>query len=151
MSRTSKRSIRHTQENADSDEEAVADTNMKVKKIRKGVSHSDDKEDQEVDTQLSGKKMKRSKKSSTVKSKKSFKKQKKELTGSDEEMFAAADNDSDGTSKEESSDEKADFESGQILRVYCENFMCHRKFTVDFGRHLNYVNGRNGSGNGFSK
>lgn len=37
-------------------------------------------------------------------------------------------------------------EAGHILRVDCENFMCHRKFTAKFGRHMNFITGRNGSG-----
>jgi hypothetical protein len=37
-------------------------------------------------------------------------------------------------------------ESGHIVRIYVENFMCHRKMTVDFGRHVNFVTGENGSG-----
>jgi hypothetical protein len=37
-------------------------------------------------------------------------------------------------------------EAGQICRVYVEDFMCHRKFDVTFNRHLNFVNGQNGSG-----
>jgi hypothetical protein len=43
-------------------------------------------------------------------------------------------------------DEKLDYEAGQICKVYVENFMCHRKFTLEFNRHLNFVNGQNGSG-----
>jgi chromosome segregation ATPase len=27
-----------------------------------------------------------------------------------------------------------------------KDFMCHRKFTVDFGRHVNFITGQNGSG-----
>lgn len=38
------------------------------------------------------------------------------------------------------------YEAGQIVRVYVENFMCHRKFHFDLGRHLNFITGRNGSG-----
>lgn len=38
------------------------------------------------------------------------------------------------------------YEAGQILRVEVENFMCHRKFTLDLGRNLNFITGRNGSG-----
>jgi hypothetical protein len=37
-------------------------------------------------------------------------------------------------------------ESGHIVRIYVENFMCHRKMTVEFGRHVNFVTGENGSG-----
>ncbi len=43
-------------------------------------------------------------------------------------------------------DENLAYEAGQICRVYVENFMCHRKFTLEFNRHLNFVNGQNGSG-----
>lgn len=39
-----------------------------------------------------------------------------------------------------------DFEAGQILSVYMEDFMCHRKHTSTFGRHLTFLNGQNGSG-----
>eukprot|EP01032_Pedospumella_encystans_P018896 gene18896-21497_t len=38
------------------------------------------------------------------------------------------------------------YEAGQIMKVYVENFMCHRKFHIDLGRHLNFISGRNGSG-----
>ena len=38
------------------------------------------------------------------------------------------------------------FEAGLILLVSVENFMCHRKFSVSLGRHLNFITGRNGSG-----
>ena len=35
---------------------------------------------------------------------------------------------------------------GQVIEVYVENFMCHRKMTVKFGQHVNFVTGSNGSG-----
>jgi hypothetical protein len=34
---------------------------------------------------------------------------------------------------------------GIIVRVYVENFMCHRKFTIDFCRKVNFITGPNGS------
>lgn len=37
-------------------------------------------------------------------------------------------------------------ESGQIFRVHVEDFMNHPKFTVNFRRHVNFINGINGSG-----
>ncbi len=37
-------------------------------------------------------------------------------------------------------------EAGQIKKIYVENFMCHRKLTVPFGYHVNFVTGENGSG-----
>ena len=40
----------------------------------------------------------------------------------------------------------AHFEAGIILRVYVENFMCHRKFHVQLGRKMNFITGQNGSG-----
>jgi hypothetical protein len=53
-------------------------------------------------------------------------------------------------SEDDDEDEPVDaneiYETGQIVSVTVENFMCHRKFTMDFGRRLNYINGRNGSG-----
>lgn len=38
------------------------------------------------------------------------------------------------------------FEAGHLIQLYMENFMCHRKFTLNFGRHLNFISGKNGSG-----
>lgn len=50
---------------------------------------------------------------------------------------------------EDDIDESKIYETGQIIRISVENFMCHRKFTMDFGRHLNYINGKNGSGKNY--
>jgi hypothetical protein len=36
-------------------------------------------------------------------------------------------------------------EAGVIKKVYCENFMCHRKLKVDFNRNVNFVHGQNGT------
>ena len=55
----------------------------------------------------------------------------------------------DDQNEELNNDENIPFEAGQICQVYVENFMCHRKFTVGFTRHLNFVNGQNGSGEFF--
>jgi chromosome segregation ATPase len=37
-------------------------------------------------------------------------------------------------------------ETGQIANIYVENFMCHRKFSLNFGDNVNFVTGTNGSG-----
>lgn len=37
-------------------------------------------------------------------------------------------------------------ECGIMTRIYCENFMCHRKLTVDLCRNVNFIYGQNGSG-----
>ena len=37
-------------------------------------------------------------------------------------------------------------EAGVIKKVYVENFMCHRKLTVDLCRNVNFIHGQNGSG-----
>jgi hypothetical protein len=37
-------------------------------------------------------------------------------------------------------------EAGVIQRIYVENFMCHRKLTVDLCRNVNFISGQNGSG-----
>lgn len=37
-------------------------------------------------------------------------------------------------------------EAGIITKVYCENFMCHKKLTVDLCPNVNFINGQNGSG-----
>ena len=64
---------------------------------------------------------------------------------SDNEKAEEATNTADGTGKRGSSKSGA-FEAGQITSIYVENFMCHRKFSLNFGRHLNFITGRNGSG-----
>ena len=46
----------------------------------------------------------------------------------------------------EDKDELTEFETGQIMRVFVQDFMCHHKLTIDFGRHVNFVTGANGSG-----
>jgi type IV secretory pathway VirB10-like protein len=38
------------------------------------------------------------------------------------------------------------FEAGVILRVYMENFMCHRLLDLELGKHVNFITGDNGSG-----
>jgi chromosome segregation ATPase len=37
-------------------------------------------------------------------------------------------------------------EAGIIKSVYVENFMCHKKLTVDLCRNVNFIHGQNGSG-----
>jgi hypothetical protein len=42
-------------------------------------------------------------------------------------------------------------EAGIIMKIYVENFMCHRKMTVDLCRNVNFIYGQNGSGKVSSK
>ena len=56
------------------------------------------------------------------------------------------DNDDAADDEEENTSGKDQHEAGQILRIDLEDFMCHRKFDISFGRHLNFVTGLNGSG-----
>ena len=37
-------------------------------------------------------------------------------------------------------------EAGIIVKIYAENFMCHKKMTVDLCRNVNFIYGQNGSG-----
>lgn len=37
-------------------------------------------------------------------------------------------------------------EAGIIKSIYCENFMCHTKLTVDLNRNVTFIHGQNGSG-----
>lgn len=41
---------------------------------------------------------------------------------------------------------KTNFEAGAIKKIDMENFMCHRRFSIDLGRNLNFISGKNGSG-----
>ena len=35
-------------------------------------------------------------------------------------------------------------EAGVIQKIHVENFMCHRKLTVDLCRNVNFIHGQNG-------
>jgi hypothetical protein len=37
-------------------------------------------------------------------------------------------------------------EVGVITKIFCQDFMCHRKLTVDLNRNINFIHGQNGSG-----
>ena len=37
-------------------------------------------------------------------------------------------------------------EAGVIVKVYCENFMCHRKLSITLCSNVNFIHGQNGSG-----
>eukprot|EP00903_Cladosiphon_okamuranus_P016265 g15001.t1 len=37
-------------------------------------------------------------------------------------------------------------EAGVVLKIYVQNFMCHRKLSVQLCKQVNFINGRNGSG-----
>ena len=37
-------------------------------------------------------------------------------------------------------------ETGIIVKIEMQNFMCHRKFTINLGRKVNFITGQNGSG-----
>ena len=54
--------------------------------------------------------------------------------------------DEDIDDMEKLSGRRISYEAGQIISIHVENFMCHRKFSIKLGRHLNFITGRNGSG-----
>lgn len=33
-----------------------------------------------------------------------------------------------------------------LRKIYCENFMCHQKLSIELCPHVNFINGQNGSG-----
>jgi hypothetical protein len=47
---------------------------------------------------------------------------------------------------EDDEDDDLTRETGLISKIYVENFMSHKKFTVKFGKSVNFVTGPNGSG-----
>lgn len=81
-----------------------------------------------------------------------------EQPSDDDPSNAASDVDADPEEEEEAEDDaqspsSADrfrsdtaINAGIIKKVYVENFMCHRKFTIDFCRNVNFITGQNGSG-----
>lgn len=42
---------------------------------------------------------------------------------------------------------RSSMEAGQIVEMYLQDFMCHRKFTMNFCKNVNFISGKNGSGN----
>ncbi len=41
---------------------------------------------------------------------------------------------------------KTNFAAGQIIKIDMKDFMCHRKFTINLGKRLTFIIGKNGSG-----
>jgi hypothetical protein len=66
----------------------------------------------------------------------------------DENADPEAEDEEDEQSPTPTDRERSDpaINAGIIKKVYVENFMCHRKFTVDFCRNVNFITGQNGSG-----
>ena len=54
------------------------------------------------------------------------------------------DDDDDGDVNVQGKD--ADFEAGQIISIKATDFMCHAKLSMDFGKHVFFITGDNGSG-----
>ena len=52
----------------------------------------------------------------------------------------------DETDEEMEEEENPDCESGRIKKIFLKDFMSHKKFTLDFGKNVNFVTGPNGSG-----
>ena len=52
--------------------------------------------------------------------------------------------DDDGSSEDEEADSapKVTAEAGIIHKIYCENFMNHKKLSVDFCRNINFIHGQ---------
>jgi hypothetical protein len=53
---------------------------------------------------------------------------------------------SNGTSTGTGTTNTTAAEAGIIKVIKCENFMCHRKLTVDLNRNVTFIHGQNGSG-----
>ena len=52
----------------------------------------------------------------------------------------------DTTGSEIEDEAEESFEAGIILSVDVQDFMCHKRFTISFGRLFNFVTGLNGAG-----
>ena len=75
-----------------------------------------------------------------------------QLQANDDEDFSSGDDFSQNNKENRENGETEDnfspdtFEAGLITRIYMEDFMCHRKFTIELGRRVNFITGQNGSG-----
>ena len=103
-----------------------------------GSDNGDDNDDDEASQppvkKSRGKKQEKSKSSSSI----------DHSTPDDEELTSPEDaskrmdNSDDELRDNELDDEREEltnFEAGQVLKVHCQDFMCHKKFTIDFGRY----------------
>jgi chromosome segregation ATPase len=106
----------------------------------KEIFYNDDSEDEEQFVKTTRKEPIK-KGYSNASSKKNIKKVNNDNDYSDGEL-QLSDNDSD----DDDDDKIKPMEAGQISKVYCENFMCHKKMSVAFGKHVTFVTGQNGSG-----
>ena len=52
----------------------------------------------------------------------------------------------EGDETDEEDDDESCLESGRIKKIYVENFMSHQKFSLNFGKNVNFITGPNGSG-----
>jgi hypothetical protein len=72
------------------------------------------------------------------------------LHDEDEDNEDEDDEDEDDEDEEEEADGDEDLSelgTGQVMKIYVQDFMCHSKLTVKFGRRINLITGANGSGN----
>ena len=65
---------------------------------------------------------------------------------SDQDAFADDADDDQSVSLQRINPSGKPPEAGIIVKVYVENFMCHKKMSVDLCNNINFINGQNGSG-----
>jgi hypothetical protein len=123
-SRRAKSSKKYEEDEGDSDnEENDSPDKKEVKKRKPAKNEDDDNED------FDGKRQKGPSRSSA---------------STRPDVSDVSEDDYEGDEGEE---DLSELETGQVIRVYVQDFMCHNKLTVEFGRHVNFVTGSNGSGN----
>jgi chromosome segregation ATPase len=65
------------------------------------------------------------------------------------DRLAKSSADVDGDAEEDDANlmlTRSSMEAGQIVEMYLQDFMCHRKFTMNFCKNVNFISGKNGSG-----
>mmetsp|Transcript_12716 Transcript_12716/g.12359 ORF Transcript_12716/g.12359 Transcript_12716/m.12359 type:complete len:1152 (-) Transcript_12716:632-4087(-) len=122
-SRRAKSSKKYEEDEGDSDNEGNDSPDKKdVKKRKPAKTEDDDNEDYDG------------------------KRQKGPSRSSASSRPDASDVSEDDYEGDEGEEDLSELETGQVMRVYVQDFMCHNKLTVEFGRHVNFVTGSNGSG-----
>ncbi len=131
-------------EASEEDEEAEAEAYVPEEDVESDEIEVDEETEEEVDEEQEEQtSSKRKRASSSSKSNKATRGTKEEYAARRSRKKVGAEVGAESSDDDENSDTKA---GGVITSVYVENFMNHRKLSVNLNSSLNFITGKNGSG-----
>ena len=133
----------YKEEDDDDDDHGMTPMKRKVSgKSCEEIDRGNDSDDDDENTGTTKSKSKRAKKMpSSSSSSSSFRLESQSDDDDMNEMDAASDDDI-----QQHHHQRTDYEAGQIISIKVIDFMCHHKLSLDFGRHVTFITGDNGSG-----